>query len=73
MAQNQKFFIAALIALLVFAGGIRNSECRNVVRLRCIGDCTYGSRSCSDDCKHKGYTRGECSPPKQHDCCCVLN
>lgn len=58
---------------MFFKLGIHNGECRNIVRIRCIGACP-GNYFCDIDCKHKGYTRGECSPPpKYHDCCCVLN
>ena len=56
---------------MFFYLGIRNSECRNVVGVTCIGPCQHGSPACNDDCKRKDYTRGECSLSNEKYCCCV--
>ncbi|CAL5206762.1 unnamed protein product [Lathyrus oleraceus] len=70
MTQKEKLFIGALIVFLILSFGMHKIECRRVVHLKCIGKCT-DFHDCDAECKHRGYTRGECAAPDYLDCCCI--
>ncbi|WJX10890.1 hypothetical protein P8452_01560 [Trifolium repens] len=69
MAQKQNFFMVALMVVLLFSIGLQKTECRNVVRIKCISPC-YASDICVEDCKDAGFNHGECTRVVPATCCC---
>ncbi|KEH27835.1 LCR [Medicago truncatula] len=71
MTHTQKFFMAALMVVLLFSIGMHKTECRNVVHVKCIGSCPF-AEPCDTACKRQGFVKGECTPQNFGvECCCA--